>query len=343
MDDWRTPHLAKRQLLAPLPSTPVSPLLVSLPPFTCPLTFSLGEHSHDSRFFRCGTSMQPDAPPMCIHLQQACNGVTECPDLSDERESVCRSVGRSAPCVTTGGPDTLRRCALPFVYRGERFSACALDDTVAGIPWCPTELDGANAYSAFSSWGECGPGCPVEESRRLQEDGCTSSPGDNPSTGEWKLHCAPPPPPPPQSPPAPPPNPPPPTPPSPPLSPPPYNAQLGSGLILIGFFGTILFAVLRAVCCSVWRSTPLLRGSFDDADEDAPGEPPQAAHRRASRTRGKRSRASRVRDSGQSRASKSVPGEPRVCELGGQMRRPGYGGEEDGSEEELGGRWPLSI
>ena len=252
-DDWRSPEAEKRALLAPLPSTPTRPLLDGLEAFACPRAgATLQPHEHNLRFFRCGSD-QPDAPPLCIHLQQACNGVHECPDMSDERRSLCRELSRSPPCVTATGSGPYRRCALPFVYRGERFNACSLDDTVGGMPWCPTALNEAGAYAAYSDWGECGPGCDVEEDRRLSTDGCVDG-GATDSDGSipWVLHCAPPPPPPPSppppppAPPAPPPPPPeapPPSPPLPPYSPPPLVLGLLSNPLPVAL-------ILCVACCA---------------------------------------------------------------------------------------------
>ena len=71
--------------------------------------------------------------------------------------------------MTVGGQDALRPCVLPFVYRGVKYDACALDDAVDGKAWCPTSvvLDerGLGHYHSYASWGVCGPGCDREPGR----------------------------------------------------------------------------------------------------------------------------------------------------------------------------------
>jgi hypothetical protein len=306
LDDWRTVHSAKQRLLASLPATPVAPLLVALPVFPCP-------NLDSRRFFRC---VQPEGEPTCAHLRQACNGIPECADRSDEREGVCREMGRTAPCVTTGGADPLRPCALPFSYRGEHFDGCALDDTVGGLPWCPTELDASGSYFSFASWGECGPGCAVEPSRRLREDGCTVG-------GPGPLHCAPPLP---SPPPAPPPAPPPPAPPSPPLSPPPSVLPL-FGWLPLAALAALLACAMRIAHASLRarRPPPLLWGTAEDEDgADSPRLP--------RKPRPKRTRL----------ALPGALGTAASSRLGERRMRPGCSyveeEEEEVSEEELGVR-----
>ena len=197
LQDWATPSAAKVALLSELPSADVSLALAGVIPFECPLTlFSLpparqgavgvGPYpaSHqDARqsevqqaqnaVFRCGSAEGASSSGwgQCVHLLQACNGIAECPDHSDEKKLVCKAVGRAQPCVTVGGQDLLRPCVFPFYYRGELYHACALDDDIDGRPWCPTAVDSERRYFSFTKWGHCGPGCAREAHRRLSE-GC---------------------------------------------------------------------------------------------------------------------------------------------------------------------------
>ena len=130
----------------------------------------------DGRYFRCSGAAAErggggGGGGGCVHAEQVCNGVAECADHSDERKAACKLVRRTQPCVTVGGQDAVRPCALPFRYRGARYEGCALDDALGGRPWCPTELDGGGGYASFARWGVCGPGCPTEP-RKHAEDAC---------------------------------------------------------------------------------------------------------------------------------------------------------------------------
>ena len=264
-DDWATLNLPKKQMLDELPASDAALALASVGPFECPAKDSPKEHESDGLVYRCGDSGGGSGSGgsgsggsgsggsgggggrgLCIHAQQACNGIAECADGSDERRSACRAVAvKSQPCITTSGQDPLRPCILPFVYRGQTFAACALDDAIDGKAWCPTAVSSSGAYTSFRSWGACGPGCEREDTRRLLEDGCTPHPvGYPPPNGSvaadegLPLHCAPPPSPPPE-PPAPPP-----PPMAPPLAPPwalatsPHLAVFGGVLLLIACLGS---------------------------------------------------------------------------------------------------------
>ena len=273
-DDWTTPKAAKLQMLAGLPSSNALYALASTPAFACPSDFS---ESDSDYLFRC---VQPDEEgnAMCVQAVQACNGVFECPDRSDERKAACKAADvKSQPCMTVGGQDALRPCVLPFVYRGVKYDACALDDAVDGKAWCPTSVvrdeRGLGHYHSYASWGVCGPGCDREPGRKLQDDGCAQQPEEQvyapPQFASidampgrrlekkgseeqqqdpgWRplpplpVHCAPPPSPPP-SPPSPPPSLP------PPSAPPPWTLADASPLVLLlGGVMMLLVAVVAVV------------------------------------------------------------------------------------------------
>ena len=153
LPDWRTPHRAKARLLAGLPASPPLRALAGVRAAPCPRDAApdLAPRQSDGRFFRCATSEHdellapsaatPAATPAgavtastdsisgaggggaggsgagsCIHVQQVCNGVAECADGSDEDRAACKAAGRKRkqPCLTVGGRDPLRPCALPF-------------------------------------------------------------------------------------------------------------------------------------------------------------------------------------------------------------------------------------
>ena len=175
-DDWEEAKTDKLALLNDLPSSNVALALASTPAFTCPSTLTPDVHAANERFFRCADA-EGGGGPLCVHVQQACNGVSECPDHSDERRGACRAVDvREQPCLTVGGQDALRACVLPFAYRGVQYDACALDDAVDGKAWCPTQVTvddkGVGHYMSFGAWGLCGPGCDREAGRKLRSDGC---------------------------------------------------------------------------------------------------------------------------------------------------------------------------
>lgn len=154
--------------------------------------------------------------------------MVECADGADEAATTCRALGKTQPCLTVGGPDPLERCVFPFTYRGERFNACALDDSSAA--WCPTRAGG---FSSFAHSGLCGPGCPVESARRFDRDACKAEAlevGEEWSGGP--LHCAPPPAPPPA----------PPEPPPPPSAPPPWTSNSRSTSALWLLLATLLLS-----------------------------------------------------------------------------------------------------
>ena len=177
LDDWRTPHAAKLALLSDLPSTPVLPLLASVAAAPCDEAAVAA-----GRAFRCGKGEAAGA--LCVHAEQVCNGVDECPDRTDEGKKACKAAGRAQPCVTIGGQQPLRPCKLPFVYLGIEYTGCSLDDTIDGEPWCPTAVDEGGAYASFSEWGICGPGCP-KAARRLDASSCEGGihPGENDVAG----------------------------------------------------------------------------------------------------------------------------------------------------------------
>lgn len=214
LEDWTAPHVEKQQMLSELPASSVAQALASVGPFEClkhvgaaQVPAALGGIANG--LFRCGDAR--NGTPICLHAQQACNGVYECPDHTDERRGACASraayeaaiaVGTadkesgneasggggggdggppvapeveplSPPCLTVAGQDVLRPCVLPFTYRGARFTGCSLDDAIDGRAWCPTAVDASGRYSSFDRWGVCGPGCAKETGRRLHRDGCS--------------------------------------------------------------------------------------------------------------------------------------------------------------------------
>ena len=294
LDDWRTPHAPKVAMLRELPATPPLLTLAAVLATPCPAE-ARGvvpmQFDTEQRFFRCASTTSSSSAAAlpavssdasvaattaaaeagagagdasCVHRVQVCNGFAECADGSDERKAACKAVGRKAPpCLTIGGQDALRPCTLPFVYRGNTYHGCTLDDAIGGRAWCPTRLDSGGAYSSFEHWGVCSSSCPVEPARKLAQQACSGTGGEGGGGREgWQLHCAPPPSPPP-SPPSlpPPPSPPPPTPP-PPSSPPAFPPALVSpevSIVLVVAASVASLAMLyRAVGAS--RSSPRPRG-----------------------------------------------------------------------------------
>ena len=199
---------------------------------------------------------------------------------------------RDQPCLTIGGQDPLRACVFPFVYRGQQYSRCSMDDAIDGRAWCPTAVQsdahGVGHYFSFAFSGQCGPGCDREPSRKLQEDGCLPAQGRGAASVEARLvqmdaagsgrrsayeangegreqatplpplpaHCAPPPSPPPS----------PPVPPAmPPLSPP----WLDEAKLPLALLGALLLLVVSAAAGIRWlgqmRSVGAEGGSRDGA------------------------------------------------------------------------------
>ena len=190
LDDWKTPHAEKLELLRPLHSDAVAPLMRGSPAFPCVGSgLALEPRQADANYFRCG-----GASGQCIAAVQRCNGVHECADASDEAEC------DYAPCVTVGGPDRFSACRFPFEYAGHTFRSCTRMDSPTGEAWCPTDVDAVGRYMSYAASGLCGPGCPAPLAAEATRSGlCDGLTGDN-------GHCAPPPSPPP-SPPSPPPSP----------------------------------------------------------------------------------------------------------------------------------------
>eukprot|EP00966_Prymnesium_polylepis_P295206 6817387-Prymnesium_polylepis.3 len=177
LQDWATPNSAKTQLLAELPSSSVGLALAAHADFACPAMGADSPSTFSERYFRCSDAASSSREEgatggRCIHQLQLCNGIAECADRSDERKAACRAAARTQPCLTISGRDPLRACAFPFVYRGERFTSCSVDDAIDGHAWCPTEVDERGNFFSFSKWGGCGPGCPREAGRRLATNGC---------------------------------------------------------------------------------------------------------------------------------------------------------------------------
>ncbi len=325
LDDWVAPHVEKQQMLRELPSSEPRFALASVPAFEClkhvdaaNVPAALGGLAHG--LFRCGNAR--NGAPLCVHAQQACNGVPECPDHTDERRAACQGLALyeaataagsapepnggggaggggtpvatvvphlSPPCITVGGQDALRPCAFPFSYRGSRFTSCALDDAIDGKPWCPTAVDAGGHYFSFAHWGVCGPGCPKEAGRRLQRDGCEPAASGSPqgplggSLAEGAELPA-------HC--APPPSPPPtpPKPPSaPPLPPPASPAATGASTALLLFVSAAGVLALLTVLARQWLDPGPSAPPIEDEDED--DEVVVRRPARAAPPRGRRARA----------------------------------------------------
>ncbi len=71
--------------------------------------------------------------------------------------------------MTTSGGDPNQPCAIPFIYRGLRYSGCTLTDAADGRAWCSTLVDGNGVHvSGRSKWGHCpNRGCPEDLGERF--------------------------------------------------------------------------------------------------------------------------------------------------------------------------------
>ena len=94
-DDWTTPKSRQAaDARGPAELSNALYALASTPAFACPSDFS---ESDSDYLFKC---VQPDEEgnAMCVQAVQACNGVFECPDRSDERKAACKAA-RQEPTV----------------------------------------------------------------------------------------------------------------------------------------------------------------------------------------------------------------------------------------------------
>ena len=63
--------------------------------------------------------------------------------------------------MTNGGPSSNVPCVFPFIFDGETFNECPLDDDGA---WCSTLVDANGIHvGGQDKWGNCGPGCPIRQ------------------------------------------------------------------------------------------------------------------------------------------------------------------------------------
>ena len=50
---------------------------------------------------------------------------------------------------------------FPFVYNGNTYNGCTIDESFNGLAWCATSVDrNRKVYHAYEAWGDCKPGCP---------------------------------------------------------------------------------------------------------------------------------------------------------------------------------------
>ena len=61
-------------------------------------------------------------------------------------------------CVTKSGPETGKKCAFPFTYKGNTYEKCTEIDHDKF--WCSTEVD-HNGLHVKGKWGNCGNECDL--------------------------------------------------------------------------------------------------------------------------------------------------------------------------------------
>jgi hypothetical protein len=67
-------------------------------------------------------------------------------------------------CLTDGGADPGRPCALPFLFNGITYNECSWEQAEDDKAWCSTLVDGDGLHvSGRGKWGSCGPGCPIPD------------------------------------------------------------------------------------------------------------------------------------------------------------------------------------
>ena len=67
------------------------------------------------------------------------------------------SAGQKDNCQTVEG----KNCVFPFVYNGNTYNGCTIDESFNGLAWCATSVDrNRKIYHAYEAWGDCKPGCP---------------------------------------------------------------------------------------------------------------------------------------------------------------------------------------
>ena len=65
------------------------------------------------------------------------------------------STGQKDNCQTVEG----KKCVFPFVYNGNTYNGCTIDESVDDLAWCATGVD-RNRKVYDEAWGDCKPGCP---------------------------------------------------------------------------------------------------------------------------------------------------------------------------------------
>lgn len=83
-----------------------------------------------------------------------------------EKDDCCERPA-SSDCTTDSGFYPNVGCVFPFVYKGVLHSECTWEDAQYrhNRPWCATSVSAGSQYVA-RQWGNCGLGCPVEETSR---------------------------------------------------------------------------------------------------------------------------------------------------------------------------------
>ena len=67
------------------------------------------------------------------------------------------STGQKNNCQTVEG----KKCVFPFVYNGNTYNGCTIDESFNGLALCATSVDrNRKVYHAYEAWGDCKPGCP---------------------------------------------------------------------------------------------------------------------------------------------------------------------------------------
>ena len=65
------------------------------------------------------------------------------------------SKGQKDNCQTVEG----KKCVFPFVYNGNTYNGCTIDESVDDLAWCATGVD-RNRKVYDEAWGDCKSGCP---------------------------------------------------------------------------------------------------------------------------------------------------------------------------------------